>query len=391
MKKLRCIAVVMLSCALVLTGIWNYGFADELSDAEKEKQRLEERKEETEATLAQLEEEKTDIMTKIEKLDEQMKDVNERLETVTKDLKIANEELDIINVSLAAVQAKEESQYETMKKRIKYMYENGSQGYLDIIMEAKDISEMLNRVEYVNRITQYDNEMLQNYTEIKEEVERQKTIAEDKKSQLRILQDEVTLEQENLEELVAQKEKELTQYNKNIKNASKDMQEYVTAIAEKEKEIEKMLLEKAKEDGYDTFGSLVQSSAGFRWPLSIAGTITSRFGPRSAPTAGASTNHKGLDIAAPNGTSILAAKEGKVVTSTYSTSAGNYVMINHGDGLYTVYMHASKLCVSVGDQVTQGQKVAEVGSTGFSTGPHLHFSVIINGTYVNPELYLPEQ
>ena len=98
-----------------------------------------------------------------------------------------------------------------------------------------------------------------------------------------------------------------------------------------------------------------------------------------------------MDIAAPNGTSILAAKEGKVVTSTYSTSAGNYVMINHGDGLYTVYMHASKLCVSVGDQVTQGQKVAEVGSTGFSTGPHLHFSVIINGTYVNPELYLPEQ
>ena len=123
--------------------------------------------------------------------------------------------------------------------------------------------------------------------------------------------------------------------------------------------------------------------------MAVKGRISSRFGKRKAPTAGASTYHKGVDIAAAQGTPIYAAKSGTVTISTYSSSAGNYVMINHGNGLYTAYMHASKLYVKVGDKVSQGQTIAAVGSTGYSTGPHLHFSVIINGNYVDPLKYLP--
>ena len=127
---------------------------------------------------------------------------------------------------------------------------------------------------------------------------------------------------------------------------------------------------------------------GFIWPCPSYTRISSYFGPRQQPTAGASTDHKGIDLAAPYGAAILASAAGTVTTSTYSSSAGNYIVIAHGNGMSTVYMHCSSLLVSVGQTVQQGQTIAKVGSTGYSTGNHLHFGVIKNGTYVNPLNYI---
>ena len=130
------------------------------------------------------------------------------------------------------------------------------------------------------------------------------------------------------------------------------------------------------------------ASSGFLWPCPASRRITSGFGNREAPVPGASTYHKGVDVGASSGSSIVAAASGRVITSAYSGSAGNYIVISHGGGICTVYMHASALYVSEGAMVSQGQKIAAVGSTGFSTGPHLHFGVIVNGNYVNPLNYV---
>lgn len=130
------------------------------------------------------------------------------------------------------------------------------------------------------------------------------------------------------------------------------------------------------------------SNVNMIWPCPASKRVTSEFGAREAPVAGASTSHKGMDIGAPTGTDIIAAASGEVVISTYSYSAGNYIMISHGNGLSTVYMHCSALLVSVGDQVKQGDVIGKVGSTGYSTGPHLHFGVRVNGAYVNPRGYV---
>ena len=129
-------------------------------------------------------------------------------------------------------------------------------------------------------------------------------------------------------------------------------------------------------------------ASGFIWPCPSSHRITSNFGPRPQPTAGASTNHKGIDIGAGYGSAIVASASGRVTTSTYSSSAGNYIVISHGNGMSTVYMHCSALYVSVGQMVSQGETIAAVGSTGYSTGNHLHFGVIKNGTYVNPLNYV---
>ena len=126
----------------------------------------------------------------------------------------------------------------------------------------------------------------------------------------------------------------------------------------------------------------------FIWPCPSSRRITSAFGDRESPTEGASSNHKGVDIGAASGSDILAAAEGEVVISTYSYSAGNYIMIDHGGGVSTVYMHCSQLLADVGDSVSQGQVIAKVGSTGYSTGPHLHFGIRSGGSYVDPLNYV---
>lgn len=126
----------------------------------------------------------------------------------------------------------------------------------------------------------------------------------------------------------------------------------------------------------------------FAFPAPSYTRISDDYGNRIHPTLGVEKFHNGIDLAAPNGSPILAAYDGEVVAASYSSSMGNYVMIDHGDSLYTIYMHASALYVSKGDAVTKGQQIAAVGSTGRSTGPHLHFGVRKNGGYVSPWGYL---
>ena len=136
--------------------------------------------------------------------------------------------------------------------------------------------------------------------------------------------------------------------------------------------------------------TLDETEKGYCWPLSVSGTITSYFGERTSPTDGASTNHKGIDISVPVGTSVLASKSGTVVTAAYSASAGNYIALYHGDGVYSYYMHCSSLSVGVGQTVSAGKQIALSGNTGISTGPHLHFAIFANGVYVNPLNYVSQ-
>ena len=173
-----------------------------------------------------------------------------------------------------------------------------------------------------------------------------------------------------------------------IQDAKDKAADYASQIAASEKELEDLLARQRADDG--DAGMIYPTSGEYAWPLPVKGSISSRFGPRTAPTRGASTYHKGLDISVPAGTSVLAAKDGKVVIAQYSATAGNYIGISHGGGVYTYYMHNSRLLVKVGDKVKQGQVISKSGNTGVSTGPHLHFAVFAAGNYVNPEKYIKQ-
>ncbi len=183
---------------------------------------------------------------------------------------------------------------------------------------------------------------------------------------------------------------------KTIEQVSDDIQEKEAAIAEYEADIREQnetiaMLEKvvAEEKARLAEESRIRYDGGmFAWPAPSYTRISDDYGNRMHPTLHVEKFHNGIDLAAPGGSPILAAYDGKVVAADYSGSMGNYIMIDHGDGLYTIYMHASALYVSKGTWVSKGQKIAAVGSTGRSTGNHLHFSVRLNGSYVSPWNYI---
>ena len=369
-------------------------YDQQISDAKQEQKDLQEKTEELQKEIEEIEKSKDKTLVYIEKLDKKSAALEESLEDLKNRIQKTSEELDTASAELEEAEATEEKQYSTMKKRIKYMYENGTQDYVEILFSSSDISDLLNRTEYIEKISSYDQSIFEKYKETKQKVTQKKSEIEVQLSELKEMQAEETAEKETLTALKKKKKEELKKYNEELDNSQEKAEEYAKQVAEAEAEVEKLLQERQAEiDRQNAVGS-GNSGGGdgsLRWPLNISGRISSGFGKRSRPTAGASTYHKGLDIAAPSGTPIVAAAEGKVVTAAYSSSAGNYVMISHGNGLYTVYMHCSRLAVKEGDTVSAGQVIAYVGSTGISTGAHLHFGVSKNGSYVDPAIYVSQK
>ncbi len=370
-----------------------------INEAEQHKKELEEKKKEIEDKIESLEEKKDDLLAYVEELDVQlaeiqadMAELNKRIEKVDKKLIKAEQDL------LEAVE-QEEKQYNSMKLRIKYMYENGDSDYISLLMEAESFGDFLNRTEYIAKISEYDQKSYENYKALKQKVADSQAKLEEQRAELGSLQEELAYEEATVTRLHEEKAAEIARYKEKIELADNEAAIFQKKIQEEEERIEKLLEEERKRieeerrkqeaaNGGAASGQI--SASGFIWPLEVAGRITSYFGNREQPTAGASTYHKGIDIGVPTGTPILAAADGEVVTSKYSVSAGNYIMIYHGNSTYTVYMHCSALYASAGQQVKQGDKIAAVGSTGYSTGPHLHFGISINGEYVNPLNYVSQ-
>ena len=369
----------------------------ELNEAQDRKTELEEELEKTEDTLKNLETLKGNTAAYVRELDESLSAVSNELEALNGSIAEKEGQIETTKGELEQAKETEKKQYESMKLRIKYMYERGDTSYVELFMESESLSELLNKAEYISKISEYDRQMLDQYAATKDEIAADEARLETEHAELLDLKEQTEIKQASVEQLLSAKQAELRSYESQIAEAENQLSEYEkdleaqeAAIRQIEEEIKRQE-EEARRKAEAAGQSYVTKDIGdihFIWPCPASSRITSGFGGRSSPTEGASSNHQGIDIGAPTGSDILAAAEGDVVVSTYSSSAGKYVMINHGGGVYTVYMHASKLLVSVGEHVSQGQVIAKVGSTGYSTGPHLHFGVRLNGTYVDPRSYV---
>lgn len=370
---------------------------EEMERAKSQVSALEEEKDKTEETLKKLESLKSDTEAYVRSLDESLNQLSTQLSQLDDQIRAKQEELTEAGEALEAAKEQENSQYEAMKLRIKYMYEAGEATFLDLVLQSESVGQMLNRAEYVNQITRYDRQMLEEYRKSREQVKEQEQVLKAEQEDLETLRKETAAKQDSMEQLIADKEAELNSYNSQIAGAQQDLEQYeadlkaqeelMRRIEEEIKRQEEEARKKAQEQG-KTYTTADLGNISFVWPCPSSSRITSQFGERESPTEGASTNHQGVDIGASTGSDILAAASGKVVIATYSYSAGNYIMIDHGGGVSTVYMHCSQLLASVGQQVSQGQVIAKVGSTGYSTGPHLHFGIRSGGNYVNPLNYV---
>ena len=329
--------------------------------------------------------EKNSIQSYINQLDKKMNtlaeeiaDFEEQIEGKIQDIEDTKEELEKAKIAC-------DEQYESMKMRIQFIYENPTQSLFEMIISSDNVADLINRADYVASMSTYDRNMMDKLVETKEEIILKEETLEAELEELELMQTELERQKKNVNASINAKKGELSEKNNELGDANADQAEYKKQLEEQERllnEIEDQIARTANPDAYQ--GSVT----GFIWPCPAYTRISSYFGPRPQPTAGASTNHKGIDLAAPYGSAILASAAGVVTTSTYSKSAGNYIVIAHGNGTSTVYMHCSALLVSVGETVEQGETIAKVGSTGYSTGNHLHFGVIKNGTYVNPLNYI---
>ncbi len=383
----------------------------EISDSKQKikdnKAKLEQIKKDSYAVDAKLDELnklKADAAAYISKLDGELAAVEAEIEKMEGEITELEGQITVTEGELAEAIAEEEKQYASMKTRIKFMYEHSNNNILDVLFGSESFSDMINKSEYISNVSKYDREKLDEYVKLREAARLKKEELETEHEVLEQTKAEVEGRKASLEKLQADKRKEVANYNAKIAASEAELAEMksdmagiqaaiqaeennIAAIEAEIRRQEEEARKKAEAAG-KAFTPLTAGDISFTWPCPGSGRITSYFGTRESPTEGASTYHKGIDVGASTGTGVVAAAGGTVVIATYSASAGNYIMISHGGGVYTVYMHLSSMSVSKGSTVSRGTKIGAVGSTGYSTGPHLHFGIRINGGYVDPLSYV---
>ncbi len=366
---------------------------EQIKKAEEERKNLQNSLTDAKKIKKQLEAEKNDLKKYVTELDQKLEEIQANIADLNMQIADKETEIAVTQEELAAAKEKEAQQYESMVIQIQMTYEQGDSSFLNLLFSGGTFSDILNKLEYVEQVSAYSQNLLDEYMLNRQLIElcEQELIAA--KEVLDEMRDGVLAEEAALEELIAAKEQAIKEYDSSISNKEAAIREYEADVKEQNEIIEtleKAIAEEKRKLLAESGSVIIYDGGQFKFPLASYTRISSEYGNRIHPTLGVQKFHNGVDFAAPTGTAIYAAYDGKVVAAAYSSSMGNYVMIDHGSGLYTIYMHASKLYVSTGAVVVRGETIAAVGSTGRSTGPHLHFSVRLDGAYTSPWNYLSQ-
>ena len=339
-------------------------------------------------------EQKSDIDRQIELSNETIDNYNAQIQQYS--LLIAEKQKELDEAELHETQLQE--QY---KARLRSMEETGTVSYWSILFKASSFSDLLDRVDMIHEIAKSDQLMMKKLSEATEAVQQSREELEQEQQQMQTARDELAAQEaelemqraeadalllqiaEECEKMTAEYQGYLAQEDALSKQVAKAEKDYYQALA---KEEAARLAELNKQNNYVPAN---KDSSGFLYPLPYRVAITDSYGYRTHPVTGKKTTwHNGVDLAAGAGTAIYATKIGTVTTALRSDIWGNYVVINHGDGFSSLYAHMQGLIVKAGDYVKQGQTIGYVGSTGLSTGPHLHFTIYYNGADVNPMSYI---
>lgn len=280
---------------------------------------------------------------------------------------------------LAQAELDESEQYETFKQRVRVMYEHGNLNYLELLLSSESFAEMISRLEIVSTIIEHDNKIMDELSETRQKISDTKLELESERQEQSELKTALLKNRDNIEAQIAKSEELSAQIKNDEETVKAIYDEMEKEEARLQKELQEQLAELEKNRKNNTYVGGTMS-----WPLPGYTYISSPFGMRLHPTLKVYKLHTGVDIPAPKGTNILAANDGTVLTATYSKAWGNYVVISHGGGVVTLYAHMTNIKVSKGASITKGQVIGTVGTTGYSTGNHLHFEIQRNGVSEDP-------
>ena len=388
-KRYRKTAALLLAGILSLGSVLQVGATDtQIDAAQKEKEQLEQQKQAAEQEQNALSEQLNSIIA-------QMQETNAKVDQ--KAVEIEQAENDLINAKID-----ENNQYESMKKRIRFMYENGGGELLEILFTSDSMAELLNKAEYISKITEYDRNMLVEFQKIVTEVQEKEAALKAEYEELGALQAQLGEQQTQVQTLLDSKGIEIANLESAIGAKASELQALIEKAkaeeeARKQAELAQQQQQQKPSGGNSSSGNnssggsyvppgdnVISGNGTFAHPCP-SGYLTSGFGYRDFDNS----FHKGVDFGT-GGAAVptYAAADGKVLIAGWSNSAGNWVVIQHSGGLVTKYMHHSALSVSSGQYVSKGQQLGLTGNTGNSAGVHLHFQVELNGRPVDPFNYL---
>ena len=382
--------VLALALALcVAQGTGGSAIAATLTELQQEQARLEQEKKENDAKLAELKADQSKQQEYKDALDAQMQNLQSQIDGLNTQINDLDASISEKNAAIAEKQENIDRDVETLKDRLCAIYMMGDASTLEIILQSESVIDMAQKVELLNMITEHDTKMIQQLSADMEAIADEKAEIESQKEEVAAARTELETKGSELASVQAEAERVLEELNQSVESVQAESdriaQEKAQASAEIDQWWKDYYAQQVAQNNNSSGGSSGSSGSGgyvstgnFTWPVPGFTNIS----------CGYSSGHRAIDISGGGrtiyGTPIVAADSGKVVTATYHYSYGNYVMIDHGGGYSTLYAHASSLAVSAGQTVTKGQTIAYVGSTGNSTGPHLHFEVRVNGNRQNP-------
>lgn len=405
-KKVLSAICLFLALLMALTIVFSvlgpslaaYAVSQSQIDAlEDQKDALKSQRDEMQTQIDALKDQQGDVLDQKAALDEQNELNRQEIELIEEQISLYGQLVEEKAQALETARAAEQEQLEKYRTRVRAMEENGSYTYLEILFKCRSLSDLLTAVDEIGEIMDSDKRLYDQYTAARENTETVKAEYEQTLSELQGKQTELTAQKAELADKIEEATALITSLQSNIDGYTALYEENAAKEAEISSQITSMTAElkaqeeaarKAAEQANQTYTGVGSNATGtFMWPSASSTYITSVYGWRMHPIYHTERFHSGVDIGASAGTDVLAADSGTVSIATYSSSYGNYVVIYHSSSLSTLYAHMSSLAVSAGDTVSKGQTIGYVGSTGNSTGPHLHFEIRVNGSTVDPLSY----
>jgi len=374
LKKHKMVLLAILS--IFMLGIIFPAYADQ---KQQQLQEVNRQIQQQKANLNSTKKKETDIMSQLNNIEKSMSQTQNEIDATNDRIAYLEHNIQTTQKNMDKQQKDLDEQTETLGDRLVEIYETGDTSYLEVLLSAEDLKDFITRYDMLGSIVEQDVDLIKTINKQKKELAL-------KKSELEVKQRELVSVRESQESQKATLAAQKGEKQEVLGSVQKEKSQYAKALAALEqssREIEAMIRREQGGGGGPALGS-----GTYTWPAPGYSTITSSYGMRYHPILKVRKLHSGMDIGAPSGANIVAADAGKVIYSGWMTGYGNTVVIDHGAGKSTLYGHQSRILVSNGQTVSKGQIIGKVGSTGWSTGAHLHFEVRVNGSPVNPAGYL---
>ncbi len=378
----RVVLIISAFAIILAISFTNFVDAENLNDLQNKKNKLQEQITESDEQIEDIQIELTDNLKQLNNLIQKITTYETEISSLESNLNKIEKEIEDVTAKLNLIEENYNLQRDVLQNRLVALYEVGDIYYLDVLLKSNSLTEFISNYYMIGEIARYDNGLLENIQRQKNQIENINAALNERKETLETIKNNKEKTAISLENSKIVKNSYIAKLTDDEKAMQEKIDKYQTELNSLDAQITTLTTLNIGED---------YVGGEFIWPAPGYSTITSKFGMRYHPVLKINNLHKGTDIAMPTGSYVIASNDGVVIQSMYTTGYGNMVMIDHGGGITTLYGHGSEIIAQTGQTVKRGDLIMKSGSTGWSTGPHLHFEVRINGTPIDSMEFLSNQ